>query len=88
MIVAGALTPMLIACSPSVPSTWTAFAYPYGTTSDPTIIIGGFTSLEACQAATKTLIGLYPNTENASSECGYKCRPYVGVMQLCDKTVD
>jgi hypothetical protein len=79
---------MLSACSPSVSSTWTAFAYPNGTMYGPTIILEGFDSLQNCQAATRVILDLSGNREGASSECGFKCKPYFGGVQMCQETVD
>ncbi len=79
---------LLSGCSAQPEPTWTAFVYPNGTMYQPTIILEGFDTLKNCQAATRIVLNLSGNREGASSECGFKCKPYLNGVQMCEETVD
>ncbi len=73
----------LVSCD-TRPNNWNAYVYPNGITQKA-IILRGFVSHAACRDAAREVI-----VQEASYECGYKCKPLDGVndLDLCKETRD
>ena len=70
------------------PNEWNAYVYPRGISGDH-FIVRGFATYQACETASHQLLG-WMNQQHGTSEfeCGYKCGPLNGEVDLdiCKET--
>lgn len=89
----------LTLCSCSGPLPWQGWVYPDRNDLTDSIPLGAFSSLEDCRISARTAIRLLSDAEQRTLavspdyepleqdwECGYKCRPDAGGLNVCERT--
>ena len=74
---------------------WQGWVYPDANDLTDDISIGGFASLEKCRASAKAVLTRTEERLNEDGElikggyeCGFKCKPGPGGLNICEKTED
>jgi hypothetical protein len=78
---------LLLSCGKQEPPAfWTAWVYPNKADLSVSHSLVGFDSLEHCRQAAITVLDITGKSEAGDYECGFKCRPYLEGISMCERT--